>query len=276
VNNTIKKIIIIFITILVTFIITSLIFEKKIELIKSNEAAKIASLTAKIDQYDNSYNKILQLNNHYNDTVGKIFELLYHSSYPSSDLESKSDDPFIKVNFLINNIEYDIDELESINYFLQSREKFVDAFPFIWPIDIDGIPEITSKFGAREYSTIGNIGGTNKDGLHFHAGIDLKLDIGTPIRATSNGNVYQIWSDDTYLGQHPVYGNLIILKHDYGFETYYAHLDDIMVTRGEKVERGDIIGHGGNSGMSNGPHVHYEIRFNKVAWDPMIFLGINQ
>ncbi len=95
-----------------------------------------------------------------------------------------------------------------------------------------------------------------------HRGIDLPLKTGDPIYATFNGRVRI--SQYNYGG----YGHLVVIRHDNGLETYYGHLSERMVTPGQWVEAGQIIGLGGSTGRSTGPHLHYETRFYGQTFDP--------
>jgi murein DD-endopeptidase MepM/ murein hydrolase activator NlpD len=99
-----------------------------------------------------------------------------------------------------------------------------------------------------------------------HQGIDISSPIGTPIKASNAGMV--IYSNNTIKG----YGNLIILRHSEGYVTVYAHNQMNLVEEGAKVEKGQIIGRVGRTGRATGPHLHFEIRRNNKAMDPMLFL----
>ena len=92
--------------------------------------------------------------------------------------------------------------------------------------------------------------------------MDFGGAIGTPIYATGNGKVI-------YAGLQKGYGKSILIDHGFNYKTQYAHLDSYNVKTGQKVKRGDIIGYMGNTGMSTGPHVHYEVRKNGAPVDPI-------
>lgn len=94
-----------------------------------------------------------------------------------------------------------------------------------------------------------------------HQGIDLPLKTGDPIYATFTGKVRM----SRYMGG---FGNLIIIRHENGLETFYAHLSKRNVEEGDWVNAGDIIGLGGSTGRSTGPHLHFETRYNGFAFDP--------
>ncbi|WP_304616510.1 DUF5930 domain-containing protein [Paracoccus sp. (in: a-proteobacteria)] len=99
----------------------------------------------------------------------------------------------------------------------------------------------------------------------MHEGIDMAGPVGTPIYATGDGVV-------TFAGRLGAYGNLIKIRHELGTETRYAHLNRISVRVGQRVSQGERIGDMGNTGRSTGPHLHYEVRVNGRAVDPMSFI----
>ncbi|WP_104741537.1 M23 family metallopeptidase [Helicobacter ailurogastricus] len=103
-----------------------------------------------------------------------------------------------------------------------------------------------------------------------HTGVDLSTPINTPVYATANGVV-----GFTGRGWNGGYGRLVKLYHPFGFKTYYAHLKKIVVKNGEFVKKGQLIAYSGSSGMSTGPHLHYEVRFMDKPINPMFFIEWN-
>jgi len=99
----------------------------------------------------------------------------------------------------------------------------------------------------------------------MHAGTDMAGAYGSPILATADGVV-------THAGWESGYGRLVTVRHDFGFETRYAHLSEIRVSVGQRVSRGDRVGDMGNSGRSTGTHLHYEVRVGGNPVDPMRFI----
>jgi murein DD-endopeptidase MepM/ murein hydrolase activator NlpD len=128
-----------------------------------------------------------------------------------------------------------------------SRAPKAAKTTFVWPV----AGEITSKFGPR--------------GEVFHDGIDIAAPDGAPIRAIEQGEV--IYSD-----QLRGYGNILIIRHPDGFASVYAHNKVNLVRDGQKVEQGEIVGEVGQSGRVSGPHLHFEIRKDNVAEDPLYYL----
>ena len=94
-----------------------------------------------------------------------------------------------------------------------------------------------------------------------HQGVDIPLKTGDPVYATFTGKVRM----SKYFG---AYGNVIVIRHENGIETFYAHLSKRHVEAGDWVNAGDVIGLGGSTGRSTGPHLHYETRYNGFAFDP--------
>lgn len=138
----------------------------------------------------------------------------------------------------------------------KERSLIFDIIPNGSPIEYRGI---TSEFGYRTHPILRK--------REFHNGSDMKAKLFTEVYATANGVV-------EYAGYHRKsgYGRLIIIDNSYGFKTYFAHLGKINVKHGQVIRKGDPIGLTGNSGRSNGPHLHYEIRFMQRALNPFWFI----
>lgn len=117
---------------------------------------------------------------------------------------------------------------------------------------------IASGFGMRQipYSS---------SGYQFHTGVDLIGAYGSAIWATAQGEV-------TFTGYRGSFGNLVIIDHGYGYETYYAHLSGFAVTAGDYVERGQTIGYMGASGRTTGTHLHYEVHYNGSPVNPYNYM----
>lgn len=136
----------------------------------------------------------------------------------------------------------------------RKKENMLAAIPAIQPVSNKDLKRTASGWGYR----IHPVYKTKK----FHYGIDFTAQLGTEIYATGTGVVKRV--------EHSKYGfgNLITIDHGYGYETFYAHLNGFNVRKGQKVERGDVIGFVGNTGMSTGPHLHYEVHYKKRAVNP--------
>ena len=117
--------------------------------------------------------------------------------------------------------------------------------------------DITSSFGNRLDPVLGR--------LALHAGIDFRAPTGTRILATAPGTVITA-------SRTGGYGNMVEIDHGNGITTRYAHLSAILVNIGDKIVTGEAIARSGSTGRSTGPHLHYEVRLNGEAVDPMRFL----
>ncbi|MDR0790629.1 MAG: peptidoglycan DD-metalloendopeptidase family protein [Bacteroidales bacterium] len=118
------------------------------------------------------------------------------------------------------------------------------------------------KFACPKESMLTSHFGPRRRGWHY--GVDIALHVGDPIKSMFNGTVRVIKTPRNSGG----YGNLIVIRHDNGLETYYGHLSRIDVESGQKVEAGEVIGLGGSTGRSSGPHLHLEIRYLGAALNP--------
>ncbi|WP_455757796.1 M23 family metallopeptidase [Sulfurimonas sp.] len=118
---------------------------------------------------------------------------------------------------------------------------------------------ITSKYGYRIHPTLKR--------KEFHRGTDMKAKMSTPVYATADGIV-------DYAGYHKKsgYGNLVIIQHNYGFKTYFGHLKKVVIKSRKFVRKGDLLAYTGSSGMSSGPHLHYEVRFMSRPVNPFWFV----
>ena len=118
--------------------------------------------------------------------------------------------------------------------------------------------KITSKFGPRR--------------RRMHNGIDVKVYIGDTIRAAFSGKVRVVKNQGRRVG----YGKYVIIRHENGLETVYAHLDKQLVNEDQYVEAGEVIGLGGNTGRSTGSHLHFETRFLGQAINPALLFNFEK
>ncbi len=150
-----------------------------------------------------------------------------------------------------------------VNPYRFDPSKIVDSIRLVlyedsrsWSMPLDSIHYITSRFGPR--------------GSSNHYGIDIGLDIGDKVHATFDGVV-------RISKYNPGgYGNYILLRHYNGTETIYGHLSQRLVVVGQEVKAGEIIGLGGNTGRSSGPHLHLEVRYKGIALDPALFFNFSK
>lgn len=143
---------------------------------------------------------------------------------------------------------------------LMTLNDVVNAMPLVSPIPNDDYHQ-TSGFGTRVDPFRG--------ALSFHAGVDLAGETGTKVLATNDGRI-------DFAGWKTAYGNVVDVKHEYGFSTRYGHLRSILVRPGQVVRKGQVIGIQGSTGRSTGEHVHYEVRYNDNPLNPANFLKAGQ
>lgn len=139
----------------------------------------------------------------------------------------------------------------------RNKEKMLAGIPAIQPVNNKELKRLSSYYGYR----IDPIYKIKK----FHAGVDFSAPQGTPIYASGAGTV--IKTKRSRRG----YGNTVTIDHGYGYVTFYAHVKDIKVKKGDKVSRGQIIATVGNTGKSTAPHLHYEVRKNDKTVNPIYY-----
>ena len=153
------------------------------------------------------------------------------------------------------------DELQQLS---KNKEQLSAAVPAIWPIERSALHN--NHIGAfnmrRMHPVLGYI--------RPHRGIDLGCDRGTPVYATGDAVV-----EAASTGGNGGYGHMVLLNHEFGYKTRYAHLSKILVQPGERVVRGQIIAETGNTGISSGPHLHYEVIHKGMPVNPINYFNRN-
>jgi len=142
---------------------------------------------------------------------------------------------------------------EELSEAIKDKRSLWASTPSIWPVH----GWLTSGFGNRISPFTGNV--------TMHNGIDLASRRDTPVHATASGVI-------SYEGFDSGLGKVVKVNHGYGMQTIYGHLAKTNVTIGEKVKRGDVIGFVGNTGLSTGPHLHYEVYVNNVPVNPLRYI----
>ena len=208
-----------------------------------------------------------------NDSI--IYETIFESqeinkkefeTYYEGEIEYDYCEIVNEVNTRLSNLDKRLaKELFTLNKLVLKSELQRDMLlhiPAIQPIDNKDLKRTASGWGWRVHP-IYNI-------KKFHYGLDFTAPIGTPIYATGDGIIeYSILSTDKLSRG---YGNLIIIDHGYGYKTLYAHLSRFNIKKGDKIERGKIIGYVGSSGLSTGPHLHYEVIKDGKKVNPINYL----
>ncbi|MCT4598358.1 MAG: M23 family metallopeptidase [Vallitalea sp.] len=144
---------------------------------------------------------------------------------------------------------------DKINDKVDEMIPYWEAYPNKLPVTNT---KITSPYGWRRNPF-------GKKTSEFHRGVDLRASYGTSVYATGKGKVI-------FAGYDSIYGRLVVIDHGYGIITKYAHNSKLLVSKGDKVKRGDTVAKSGNSGRSSGPHVHYGVLVNGQPQNPLNYL----
>jgi len=136
----------------------------------------------------------------------------------------------------------------------RNKADMLVSIPAIFPIE-RGTSRLVSGFGYRIHPIYKK--------MRMHTGVDFIAPIGTPIYSTGNGVVVRAERDNSG------YGLMIEIDHGFGYRTLYAHLSRIQVRVGQRISRGEVIGLSGNTGLSSGPHLHYEVIRNGRTVNPV-------
>lgn len=178
----------------------------------------------------------------------------------SSSLENFYDDFSGEVSDALTNIdkvsqrfEFEKAQYNEIVSKLNQNRAFYESIPAILPTN--------GKYSSDSYGMrVHPVLGVNK----MHNGIDIITDVGTNVKSSGKGKVI-------FSGSKPGYGLAVEIDHGFGYRTIYAHLSKIMVHEGQSVKRGEIIAKSGNTGLSTGPHLHYEVLHNGENLNPVEF-----
>jgi len=146
--------------------------------------------------------------------------------------------------------------LKQLEWTWHERNSLFRAMPSMWPLQ-EG--RITSRFGMRVHPVTRRV--------QLHRGLDLAAPFGTTIHATADGIV-------SFVGRRGGYGLVVEIDHGYGISSFYAHCDTTLFEAGEEVKIGQPIARVGTSGLSTGPHLHFEIRVLGEPVDPLEYLSM--
>jgi hypothetical protein len=175
------------------------------------------------------------------------------------DLEGFSNSEMIisttkKLENLSKQLKIQSESLDEIVALAKNKEEMLASIPAIMPVKKGTLTRMASGYGMRMHPTLKY--------RKMHEGMDFSAKRGTPIYASGNGTVIRAQRSATY-------GNVVYIDHGYGYITRYAHMNKLKTHKGKKVKRGEIIGLVGNTGRSVAPHLHYEVRYNGNAVNPM-------
>lgn len=160
---------------------------------------------------------------------------------------------------LVNTLESSMVPLAQTRSLLSATENYLRDVPHFWPV-ANGAGTVTMEYGPNIHPFTGQ--------WYLHKGFDVAGPVGLPLVAAADGVVVESRFD---IG----YGNVVTIRHRYGFHTLYAHLHNVSVREGQRVSQGERIGTMGSSGFSTGTHLHFEIIIGNEVLDPAPFLKIS-
>ncbi len=161
-----------------------------------------------------------------------------------------------RIEKLSNQLDVELQSYKELATLLNKKIKRWAARPAIQPIDNRQLDRLHLRYGMRSHPLL--------DIDRQHKGLDFSAPTGTPVYATGDGKIEVAHFSSSY-------GNVIYVNHGYGYQTRYAHLSKFNTKPGEKVKRGQVIGYVGSTGISVGPHLHYEVLFQNGNLNPINF-----
>jgi murein DD-endopeptidase MepM/ murein hydrolase activator NlpD len=201
----------------------------------------------------NVYRAIFEINP--NVTI-KQYDLLYDATAVGPRTHDEAIQLLKNINDKTNNIivrmALESQSLDTLEQLATRKADMLASVPAIRPIK--NMTQITSGFGYRYHPILKT--------LRMHTGVDITAERGTPVYATADGIVVE---EEGTSG----YGIVVIINHGYSYQTLYAHLSKKVVNAGKRVKRGELIGYVGSTGLSVGPHLHYEVIKNGVKVNPV-------
>jgi murein DD-endopeptidase MepM/ murein hydrolase activator NlpD len=224
------------------------------------------SLNQKLDEYEDALSEIRTMDDSiYRSLIGKApmpptirgggtgghepVVNLRNATYPGIVVNTAE-----KIDQLDSHMKVQMNSFRSVLNEMFSNKDRLLHLPAIMPISNENLRLTGSGFGMRLHPIL-NI-------VRMHEGIDFHAPTGTEVFATADGVVKDVRTSQTF-------GKVIVIDHGYGLETFYAHLNAYNVRIGQKVARGNLIGFVGNTGLSRGPHLHYEVHIFSSEVDPV-------
>jgi murein DD-endopeptidase MepM/ murein hydrolase activator NlpD len=181
------------------------------------------------------------------------------SLFSTEELATGSIREAADIRQLTSYLENAVQPVEQIGKLLETQNSLFHDIPSIWPVRSANL-HVSMGFGPMIHPITGQ--------WYIHKGIDLSTwRSGDPIYATASGQIVTVAYDAGY-------GNNVIVKHKHGMYTRYAHMNTVSVQKGQFIEQNDRIGTIGNTGVTTGPHLHYEVHIGSDVVDPIKYLNL--
>lgn len=237
----------------------NIILENKLEYF-SKELIKNRNYLSEVRDVDNDLRKILGMKNKKamvdSSSVGgpQLIDEIIARKLTQGNMAFSVDEFSVSFGIIHKEIEHQVKSSREIVRYLTLQKKIENSKPSIWP----AVGYISSAFGYRIHPLTGR--------AEYHTGIDISNKKGTVVVASADGMA-------SYTGWLGGYGQLVIINHGYGYSTYYAHLSKILVKHGTRIKKGDKLGLIGATGLTTGPHLHYEVRYMNSPQNPLKFVS---
>jgi len=238
----------------------------------ANKDGRLRDTQASLDQFRDETNQLLREARNFESALSKVMSALGlggNNSLPQNTTGDLSSLLGIKetkegrlqeiddIRRLSSYLSQAVEPITEIGTLLDSQSALLTEIPSIWPVR-GGIGNITMFFGQNRHPIHGQ--------YYIHKGIDIATyRAGDPIVAAADGQV--VTAEYAY-----DYGNFIIIRHKHGYYTRYAHMQAFRVTVGQRVQQNEIIGYIGSTGISTGPHLHYEVHIGSDVVDPYRYI----
>lgn len=224
---------------------------------------KYEMLEKRIEEMENQLSEINSYNNTlYSQILGVDYDTTGFENYRNNDAKEvfySFDSVFNKLDerslYAAEMLALELERVKKTSRLFKKNKDVILNYPTISPIKTKDFIKLSSPYGMRKHPISGEYA--------MHEGVDISANSGSKIYSTAQGKIIEV----TY--SKFGYGNKVVIRHAYGFETLYAHMGTINVKRGQWVKKNQLIGTVGNTGRSTGPHLHYEIHKNGELRDPL-------
>ena len=224
---------------------------------------KYKLLENRVEQMEKQLAEIKEYNNTlYSQILGVDYDTTEFNEYRNNDAKEifySLDTVFNKLDekslYAAEMLALELERIKKTSNLFKNNKNAILYYPTISPIKTKDFINLSSPYGMRKHPISGEYA--------MHERVDISADIGSKIYSTAKGRVVEV----TYSKYG--YGNKVVIQHQYGFETLYAHMGIIYVKRGQWIRKNQLIGTVGNTGRGTGPHLHYEIRKNGELRDPL-------